>query len=574
METGILPPELKSIEQLFTGDARISVPPYQRSFAWTHDEVEELWEDITAASRRSSEYFLGTIVLQKTGTNEYEIIDGQQRLTCLTMIFSAIRRFYINANDERAEQVRNSFLGARDFSKGAPIKPKLFLNKIDNEIFVQYVINSETIENTRIGVKSRRNKASHKLLLEAYQFFLDKITTEATKYAADFDSFIVPLINCLRSSIKLITITVLSGEDANLFFESLNARGKELAVSDLVKNRLFIDAGDQITRAQQLWDNLESTLIRKSIPEYLRHFWIAKRASASNLIVREKQLYRLIAEETKNSQVTAINLLRELEEEAVSYVTINDISLWAEEITNGTVLEDSINDLMLFRVTQCNPLLLNAIRIFRQPKDISKVFRIVANFSFRYFVIGNQSPGNLERETNNIAVGIRTGLLATPNAIADAFRTINQDASFRDDFSAATISKTRAKIARYILSKINNHMSARLGPQGKEQVVNSDSKQVNLEHVLPQSLPAFWRSSFSQGFNPDDYVYRIGNLTLLTQKANSNAGEASFADKKPVLSSSTLPLNEVFKTINEWAQVEIDRRQVEMAKLALEIWRI
>jgi uncharacterized protein with ParB-like and HNH nuclease domain len=575
MDTGILPPQLKSIEQLFTGDARYSVPLYQRSFAWTHDEVEELWDDITAAAARgNSEYFLGTIVLQKTDTNEYEIIDGQQRLACLTMIFSAIRRFYTNVNDERAEQVRNSFLGAKDFSKGALIKPKLILNRIDNEIFVQYIIQSETIESVKSNLRSRRNKSSHKLLLEAYQFFLEKITTEASKYDADFDKFIVPLIDCLRSSLKLITITVLSGEDANLFFESLNARGKELAVSDLVKNRLFIDAADQITRAQQLWDNVESTLNRKSIPEYLRHFWIAKRASTSNLIVREKQLYRLIADETKNNKAAAINLLRELEQEATYYVTINDISLWAEDITGDTTLEESIDDLLLFRVTQCNPLLLNAIRAFQQPKDIAKVFRIVANFSFRYFVIGNQSPGNLERETNNIAVGIRTGLLASPNAIADAFRAINPDNSFYGDLSAATVSKSRAKIARYILAKINNHMSTRLGPQGKEQVVNPNAKQVNLEHILPQSLPLAWRSSFSQGVDIEDYVYRIGNLTLLTRKVNSDAGDTSFAEKKITLSNSTLPLNEPFKAMDKWTEIEIERRQSEMAKLSLEVWRI
>jgi hypothetical protein len=94
------------------------------------------------------------------------------------MVFSAIRRFYINANDERSEQVRNSFLGAKDFSKGAPIKPKLILNKIDNEVFLQYIINSETVENIKTELRSRRNKTSHKLLLEAYQFFLEKSPTK------------------------------------------------------------------------------------------------------------------------------------------------------------------------------------------------------------------------------------------------------------------------------------------------------------------------------------------------------------------------------------------------------------
>src|SRR5256885_1920873 len=140
------------------------------------------------------------------------------------------------------------------------------------------------------------------------------------------------------------------------FFETLNARGKELAVSDLVKNRLYSEAGEQVTRVQQLWEQMEAELVRRPIPEFLRHFWIVK-----------------------------------------------------------------------------------------------KLFRTVANFSFRYFIIGNQSPGNLERVSNGIAAGIRTGEYATPLKVAEAFRAINADASFRSDFKLAVIPKARAKIARYTL---------------------------------------------------------------------------------------------------------------------------
>ncbi|MCI0389389.1 MAG: DUF262 domain-containing protein [Acidobacteria bacterium] len=99
MENGILPPELKSIEQLFTGDVRYAVPKYQRSFAWDTDEIEELWEDLLSAVSNSRDYFLGTIVLHKKKNEPQEIIDGQQRLTCVSMIFSAIRNVFLAAGD-------------------------------------------------------------------------------------------------------------------------------------------------------------------------------------------------------------------------------------------------------------------------------------------------------------------------------------------------------------------------------------------------------------------------------------------------------------------------------------------
>ncbi len=142
MATGILPPELKSIEQLLTLDARLSVPLYQRNFAWTSDETTEFWEDILDASDRKSDYFLGTIVLQKKGLSEYQIIDGQQRLACLTMLFSAIRNIFKSNNDPRAIDIYSSFLGAKDFSKNSIPRPKLVLNTTNNETFVKIVIES------------------------------------------------------------------------------------------------------------------------------------------------------------------------------------------------------------------------------------------------------------------------------------------------------------------------------------------------------------------------------------------------------------------------------------------------
>lgn len=573
MESGILPPQLRTIEQLFTGDTRLSVPPYQRNFAWGKDEVEELWEDILSAVDRKSDYFLGTIVVQEKGKNKFEIIDGQQRLTCLTMMFSAIRNaFKTNQDSSRAEQISTNFLGARGYSRDAIIEPKLVLNKNNNEVFVRHIIESDNLANIKVASRGKKSTESNKLLLEAYAFFLEKILGRVGSLGTQSDEFIVPLIDTLRSSVKLITITVMSGEDANLFFESLNARGKELAVSDLVKNRLFIEAGDQVVRAQSIWEKMETELIRRSLPEYLRHFWIAKKADSGNLIVREKQLYRLIAANVKNNPSNAIDLLMDFETSAHDYIKINDYNLWPDEDAYDREFEMSIDDLKLFRVTQCYPLLLNAIQVFDSPKNVTSVFRTVVNFSFRYFIIGNQSPGNLERETNKIAHGIRTGMLSSAKEVADAFRGINPDSTFRSDFSLATLTKARSKIARYMLGKLNNYLARQASG---EEIVNPDAKQVNLEHVLPQSIPGAWTTHFSKSADPADYVYRIGNLTLLNRKINSNAGDQSFSDKRDIaFMPSSLPINQHFQSVNRWGEQEIEQRQNELAKIAVQVWSL
>ncbi|MCI0539027.1 MAG: DUF262 domain-containing HNH endonuclease family protein [Verrucomicrobiales bacterium] len=575
MNNGILPPELKSIEPLLTGDARFTVPKYQRSFAWGQDEVEELWEDILNASNRGGDYFLGTLVLHKRGNAPQEIIDGQQRLICVSMVFSAIRNVYLAANDKRAEQLFVAFLGAKDFTRDAQAHPKIVLNKINNETYLQHVIASTNLKDVEAALKDKCLHDSNKALLKAYRYLLEKITTEAASKGTRADDFLVPLIDCLRNSIKLITIPVMSEEDANLFFETLNARGKELAVSDLVKNRLYSEAGDQVMRAQQLWEKMEAELVRRPIPEFLRHFWIAKKIDAKGFNVREKQLYRMVAEDVKGQKSATLAPLKDLAGSARDYAKISDYSLWPDDDAYDAAFEQTLNDLRLFRVTQCNPILLNAMHWFDKPKDVTKVFRTVANFSFRYFIIGNQSPGNLERVSNGIAAGIRTGEYATAGKVAEAFRAINPDASFRSDFKLAVIPKARAKIARYTLAKLANFMAKQSGKSGGEQITNPDAKQVTLEHVSSQSLTAPWTKNFTKGVNPADYVYRLGNLTLLKAKVNREAADESFQNKQTIaLNDSTLAINQHFKGLSQWTDIEIEKRQEELAKIAEEVWKL
>jgi uncharacterized protein with ParB-like and HNH nuclease domain len=575
MQIGILPPELKSIEQLFTGDIRYAVPKYQRSFAWGTDEIGELWEDLVAAINRKGEYFLGTIVLHRKQSGPQEIIDGQQRLASLTMILSAIRNVFLASQDKRAEQIMHSFLGAKDFSRNASLNSKLVLNQTNNETFYQYILESKDLEDIEKVCKTKDLHPSNRLLLEAYKYFLEKILTEVGIKGTQSDEFLVPLIDTLRSQVKLITIPVTSEEDANLFFESLNARGKELAISDLVKNRLYFEVGDQVTRAQQLWEQMENDLGTRPIPEYLRHYWIAKKTDARSPNVREKQLYRIISQDIGGKKTNALDLVNDLRKTSIDYAKISDRELWPDNPAYDDLFIDSLEELRLFRVTQCNPLLINAIQTFTNPKDIAKTFRIVTNFSFRYFIIGNQSPGNLERISANIAYEIRAGTYPSPNSIADAFRAISTDPSFRSDFSFASISKSRARIARYILAKISNHLSNQEKQGGSEHIVNPNSRHVNLEHVLPQDLRPPWPSYFPKTVNPADFVYRLGNLTLLTSKVNRDAADVSYSEKKRlVLEISDLAINKYFKSINKWDSQQIDQRQDSLAKTALEVWRL
>jgi len=566
--TGILPPELKAIEPLFSGDKVFTVPKYQRNFSWGKDEVQELWEDtVAAADVKKQDYFLGTIVVRDLG-HGFEIIDGQQRVACISMFFSAIRNAFLARNDIRAEQIFEKFLGAKDFSADAIPKPKLELNHHNNPYYVQYVIESVDAASVAKALKDKGLSISNRLLLQAYMFFLDEIGKTLASLGTKSDEFLVPLINCLRSSVKLISIPVLSEEDAFQIFESVNARGKELAVSDLVKNRLYAEAGARVNQAQQLWDKMEVDLVRTSIPDYLRHFWIAKYAPQSDLKVREKALYRTIVKQSKG-QVHCLSLLKKLSDSARHYAMIEDYTLWQNDPNYDSSFQKTLRELKLFRVSQCYPVLLNTIEVFKAAKKIVEAFRIIANFSFRYNIIGGGTSGDLERVFGEIAYGIRAGTYKLPRDVGDALRGVNPDSKFRSAFGLATIPKTNAKLARYVLGKINDHEG------GPELIVSTDPKVVNLEHVLPQKPDASWKTAFSPSVSMEDYIYRIGNLTLLTVKINNDVANKSFKKKQEIaFKSSKLALNKYIIKTKKWCEKEIENRQENMAKIALEVWRL
>jgi Protein of unknown function (DUF1524) len=488
------------------------------------------------------------------------------------MLFSAIRNVFLASKDNRAVQIEVTFLGSKNYTRDAAIIPKLALNKINNETFLDHVVTSEDLAKVTGYLKKKDIQPSNRLLLEAYKYFLQKVTTEAASTGTQADNFLVPLIDTLRTKLKLITIPVATDEDANLFFESLNARGKELAISDLVKNRLYFETGDQVGRAEQLWEQMENDLARRPVPEFIRHFWIAKKTDKNSPNVREKNLYRMVAQDVKGNPGQAISLVQDLRQSSTDYARISDSDLWPDDAAYDDSFSESLDDLRLFRITQMNPLLLNATQLFSAPSDIAKTFRIVANFAFRYFIVGNQSPGNLERVSASIAYEIRAETYTSPTHVADALRAVNPDPTFRSDFTLASMKG--ARIARYTLSKINN-LLAKQSPQGGEQIANPNAKELNLEHVLPKDIPTGWHTTFSSGTDPADYVYRIGNLTLLNAKLNREIGGKLFAEKKRIaLDSSPLKINDFFKSISNWGEQQIEQRQELLAKAALEVWKL
>ena len=585
MPSGIQGPKLSSVGDLLQGNTVFKVPIHQRSFDWREDHTEELWEDICfAVNREDEDYFLGTIVLREVEREEpydsYEIVDGQQRLTCISMIFSAIHNEFKSRNDaERAERIFQEFLGSKGYERQAQPRPKIQLNETNNEVYRNYIVESENRGVVSQVLKNKKKlHPSNQKLLEAYEYFLTKVSSEASVKGTAYDEFLVPLINTLNQRVKLIVIPVTDDEGAYLVFESVNARGKDLAVSDLVKNRLYYEVGnEQVRRAKELWDKMEVDLRRRPIPEYLRHFWIAKRAESGSLKVREKNLYRKILRSLpeQNRKAEAIQLLSDLSVSAHDYAMISDYTLWPDDPCYDTSFESILEDLQLFRVSQCYPVLLNVIQHF-EARDILKTFQAIANFSFRYNIIGSGTSGKLESIFGNIAYEIRRGNYTSPEDIADELRSVNPDRQFRVDFQITAFSKRKSKLARYTLARLENYLR-RQNNGHKLEKIDPNDRRISLEHILPQNeeMHANWRDDFGVNLDPADYIYRIGNLTLLTKKLNRESADRSFEEKKSAaLNKSDLLIDEYVRDANKWGNREIEQRQKQLAKYAVQVWKL
>jgi uncharacterized protein with ParB-like and HNH nuclease domain len=128
--------DLLTIGSALTVDFRYHVPQYQRNFSWTEDEVQQLWNDLVdAIDEDRAEYFLGSIVVHEIREDKLRIvIDGQQRLACLSMILSAIRTVYRENSDDRDQEVFGDYLGVKD-RRTRTVEPRMKLNVLNEPVF-------------------------------------------------------------------------------------------------------------------------------------------------------------------------------------------------------------------------------------------------------------------------------------------------------------------------------------------------------------------------------------------------------------------------------------------------------
>lgn len=545
----------QSIGEVLRRPVSYKVPVNQRDFAWTQEEVDSLWQDIVSALEEGrSEYFLGAVVLapNKDSGHTLEIVDGQQRLAALSMILAAIHQTWKRRNDdEQAAEVFRDYLGSKD-RRTREISPKLRLNETNDPVFQAIVLRGETPAEMKAWPKSNR------LLHEAFQRFQKHLADWLMKNP-DAEESLIDLEKYVAANVNLIVIEVGDEYDAFVIFETLNDRGLELAVADLVKNYLFSLAGDRLDAFKKSWSDIALLVGSENLTPFLRHLWLSEYA-----FVRERDLYRDLRDKVKTKTV-ARQFVEKLRKVADLYAALlnTEAPYWADVPADALRL---LRALRLFRAVQFRPLAL-AVMEGGTGEEVAKMLRVVSVVTFRYTIISGFNANQLERIYSDAAMAVRKDGKRNPRAIFELLKNAYiEDQRFAEDFSKATFGKT--DLARYILVQLNNEME-------QDGAVGVKEEAISLEHILPKNPGSDWVNAVPAGDDPDQWVEMIGNLTLLDKPVNRELGNKDFNTKKEkAYAISKLAVNASVASKDKWASKEIEERSKALASVAKRAWSL
>ena len=245
------------------------------------------------------------------------------------------------------------------------------------------------------------------------------------------------------------------------------------------------------------------------------------------------------------------------------YAALSDSNhqLWEGE----EKVKKHIRELSLFNVTQCYPLLINAY-LYLGHDDWVATLRICSVISFRYMVVSGLNPNALESKYNDACKAINSGVVKTARDIFGILQPLYvEDEDFERNFESKSIrTKRSAKLARYIVYSVENHLS--------EHVLDFEFDNGSLEHVLPENPSIEWNKNFPKDIE-ESFIYRLGNFTLLEPDKNRIIGNKSFELKSEVYKTSRYEITKRFG-YQKWDQDNLKARQKYLAKQAKAIWHL
>lgn len=581
-------PESKNLESILNGvDRKYFVPDYQRDYSWSVNEVDILWQDILNSYEQHSEYFMGTVVLKKHEEDDehYDIVDGQQRLATFSLLFAAVAeigsQFDMNLkifkdvprsaeNIKLSRKIANRAL-SRLKDQSEPENLFLKLNKKDNELFyniisscddlkIQMQLNDGKMHYAKNEKRLRKNK------IEFTNYILSTFFGEnALQQLHDF-------MTHTFKKLMFITIAVKTDYDAFLLFESLNSKGMDLSVSDLIKNKVLMKAGgiesvneEILANWEQMIELIEET--RLSPVEFIRIYW----ESIKGINTTKKTLYKHVSnfiDSNNSSTVVFTKDLRELSENFSEYAS--STLIFPECLHKKNDFLNFCGEINTLKYTTCYPVIMYARQYF--PAEVYvNMARLSLSFLFRWITICDLSIGGAKKIFDNVLKNMKdnkSGIELYQPFFSEQEKI--GDIAFKKAFRQFRTQDNQ--IAKYILSK--NYLF-----DNKKQNIPNYS-QIHLEHVFPQQ-PNKWLTSVDglipYGLTEKDVIYNLGNMVLLHKSLNQKIKNDTFEKKVIHYSESPFPdTQEIYEKFSlkesEWSYDWITQRLNFLTEKAPMVW--
>lgn len=553
--------ETKMLNFMEGADKRYIIPVYQRKYNWKQENCKQLYDDLKKIIRDKREsHFFGSIVSSVAANGskiEYYIIDGQQRLTTVTLLLLAIRNLLIkkritSAKENLNEQINQRFLispwaNADDQIKLRPVK-------IDREALARLFDGEDYIPTSNLTIN--------------YCFFCEQLLRQEISV----DDLFMAI-----SKLEIISITLDNSDNAQLIFESLNSTGLALTEGDKIRNYILMGQlpENQIKLYDSYWTKIERCT-GNDVSSFIRDYLSIKRQITPTI----SNVYKDFKEYAVSTNLPVEDLLEDL----LRYARLFEkLSICKSGLQNQK-LDDCLYRLMRLEIVVTRPFLMEVLRLNQDNKlntdDVLKIFLITENYLFRRNICDvptnalNKIFLNLNKEiirydgtTDNYVQKFIYILLSKKDS-----GRFPDDKEFSAELSVKPVYQMRGKYKAYLFERFENYGTV----ETKDVYTHLDNNTYSIEHIMPQHLNPAWIESLGENALEihSIWLHRLANLTLTGY--NPYLSNKTFDEKlnaeKGGYKNSGLKMNQKISSKKSWGLEELEERNAEMIALAKKIW--
>ena len=539
------------------GTKQFIIPIYQRKYSWTLEQCKQLWNDIVRAANDEDikGHFVGSIVYIEKGIYQISavpqllVIDGQQRMTTLTLLMIALRNA-IKESDQKFEitskKITNYYLVNNE--EEDELYYKLLLTQTDKETLLSLIDNNEHPDEY-----SQR-------IIENYNFFLYQIKNSG------FD------INLLYQGIsKLIVVDISLDRDHDnpqLIFESLNSTGLDLSQADLIRNYVLmkLEPKEQEALYKNYWNPMEKSFGNLSESSLFDRFMRDYLTVKTGRIPKIRNVYSDFKEYFERQSARVEDVLKEVYLYSKYFVNL------AFQTEKDKEINDTLKDINVLKVDVSYPFLLEVYDDYNKQSvsqaEFISILKLAESYVFRRAICGvptnslNKTFATLSKEVDKDKY---LESVQAAFALKDSYKRFPNDEEFMKELKIKDVYNFRNR--NYLLRKLENYK--------RKEIVDIES--YTIEHIMPQNpnLSAEWRKDLGENWEEvqKTYLHTLGNLTLT--RYNSELSDKPFKEKRDMdggFADSPLRLNKGLRILDTWNANEIENRAKELAERAILVW--